>query len=160
MATHYEILGVDERADLSAIRSAYLERIRCAHPDRSHLGSVIGTTGAADINVAYGVLKDRLRRGQYDRHLAETRYSAVGLRRIEPVPFHAQLMAAIARILLIAFIANLMRALEKRARSAHRTLIAPTLGRSLRLPRLAPRGRLAPVASAYSVSDRVEASGR
>lgn len=135
MATHYEILGIDERAGMAAVRSAYLEQIRLAHPDRCHPeGSVAGACRAADINVAYGVLKDRLRRAHYDRHLTEKRYPSITLHRIEPVSFRAWMITTVARLLLITFVVGLLREVAPRAGSMKRALSISPRWRSIRSP--------------------------
>jgi curved DNA-binding protein CbpA len=84
MPTHYEILGVDEKAPPSVIRSAYLERMRQLHPDRNPGEGNEAGISAADLTVAYTALKDQFSRASYDFHLARVRYPAVGLKRLEP----------------------------------------------------------------------------
>jgi curved DNA-binding protein CbpA len=84
MPTHYEILGVDERAPRSVIRSAYLEQMRRVHPDRNWAERSEASVSAADLTVAYTTLKDQFSRASYDFHLARVRYPAVGLKRLEP----------------------------------------------------------------------------
>jgi len=64
--TLYDILGVDETASQSEIRSAYLKIIREVHPDQAspalaHL--------AQQINDAYSTLKDEASREEYNRSL-------------------------------------------------------------------------------------------
>jgi DnaJ-like protein len=64
IATHYEVLGIPPNASQDAIRVAYRERARVAHPDRA------GTTESmVAINEAYRVLADPGRRAVYDRAL-------------------------------------------------------------------------------------------
>lgn len=63
--THYDVLGVRPDASNDAIRAAYRERARLAHPDRP---------GGADdamarLNEAYRTLNDPGRRALYDRRL-------------------------------------------------------------------------------------------
>jgi curved DNA-binding protein CbpA len=84
MPTHYEILGVDEKAPPGVIRSAYLERMRRVHPDRNPRDGNEAGISAADLTVAYTALKDQFSRASYDFHLARVRYPAVGLKRLEP----------------------------------------------------------------------------
>ncbi len=65
--THYEILGVSNRATPREIRDAYRRLVRCYHPDRS------GDQGTAvlfqEVRAAYGVLKCDLKRARYDQSL-------------------------------------------------------------------------------------------
>jgi len=84
MPTHYEILGVDEKAPPSVIRSAYLERMRRVHPDRNPGHGGEAGTSAAELTVAYTTLKDQFSRASYDFHLARVRYPSIGLKRLEP----------------------------------------------------------------------------
>jgi curved DNA-binding protein CbpA len=155
---------------MGSIRSAYLQRIRDAHPDRSQFSRcAAGAFGAADINVAYGVLKDRLRRAQYDRHLADKRYPAVALQRIEPVPFHTLLITTLSRLLLITFVANSIRQLAARTKLIQRVLAVPTVRRSVRLARGPSVARVAskpqksrgtapqhPADSAFAIASRID----
>ena len=64
---HYDILGVDRRASVHAIRSRYrrLMQQRGHHPDRGGDAAV-----AARINKAYAVLSNAARRAEYDASLA------------------------------------------------------------------------------------------
>jgi molecular chaperone DnaJ len=65
IATHYETLGVDPSAPAERIRAAYRERARLHHPDRAS-----GPADAmADLNEAYRVLSDPVRRFEYDRSI-------------------------------------------------------------------------------------------
>ncbi len=66
IATLYDVLGVTPDAPADQIRSAYRERARQHHPDR-----VVGARddAMADVNEAYRVLGDPVRRLQYDRSI-------------------------------------------------------------------------------------------
>lgn len=64
--SHYDVLGVDRRADAATIREAYRERARHVHPDRAETGSA---DEMAAVNEAYRVLGDPGRRALYDRSL-------------------------------------------------------------------------------------------
>ncbi len=94
--THYDILQVSRNADDETIKRAYRERIRRFHPDqfaaqRSRLQQAGDQAGVRkldrkierskqmtqQINAAYDVLMDPLRRKAYDRKIAEERNQAV-----------------------------------------------------------------------------------
>lgn len=83
MPTHYEILGVDEKAPQSVIRSAYIAQMRRLHPDKNPGGGHQDSISAADLTVAYGTLKDQFSRASYDFHLARGRYPSVALIRLD-----------------------------------------------------------------------------
>ena len=61
---HYEVLGVEQDVDARTIRAAYLARMRVHHPDLRP-----GDAGerARQLNQAYEVLRDPVRRAAYDR---------------------------------------------------------------------------------------------
>lgn len=66
--THYDVLGVAPHASPVAIRAAYHRAAREHHPDlRSHPDS----SRMAEINEAYSVLRDPVRRRAYDLSLLE-----------------------------------------------------------------------------------------
>lgn len=68
IATHYEILGVRPDAPSEQIRAAYRERARRHHPDRAALtGS--GVDAMPEVNEAYRVVGDPVRRLEYDRSI-------------------------------------------------------------------------------------------
>lgn len=67
MATHYQVLGVHNKADSAAIRSAYLTLIKRHHPDSGASGA--SQVRITDINLAYSVLRDTRKRAQYDAQL-------------------------------------------------------------------------------------------
>ena len=69
--TLYHQLGVDQSASREALREAYRRKIRQVHPDVSVDGLAHEKTKR--INEAYSVLRDPIRRSQYDRELAATR---------------------------------------------------------------------------------------
>lgn len=59
----YEVLGVPRSATTQQIRAAYVERARRAHPDLvGHRGLEIMRT----LNEAWAILKDQVRRDEYD----------------------------------------------------------------------------------------------
>jgi curved DNA-binding protein CbpA len=59
----YHVLGVPRHASVQAIRAAYVERARRAHPD------IVGTRGLDSmraLNEAWAILKDASRRAAFD----------------------------------------------------------------------------------------------
>ncbi len=74
MGTHYEVLGVSPEASADDIRTAYVRLAKANHPDRRHSDDPArrrqadATIKAA--NAAWNVLRDPLRRADYDRTLA------------------------------------------------------------------------------------------
>lgn len=65
---YYEILGVDENADLDTIKKAYRKLVRKYHPDISKEPDAVQKT--AEVNEAYETLKDTQKRTEYDEMLA------------------------------------------------------------------------------------------
>ncbi|WP_230622319.1 DnaJ C-terminal domain-containing protein [Aggregatibacter sp. Marseille-P9115] len=65
---YYEILGVDENADLDTIKKAYRKLVRKYHPDVSKEPDAVQKT--AEVNEAYETLKDTQKRTEYDEMLA------------------------------------------------------------------------------------------
>lgn len=66
--TLYDILGVPRTAATDRIRDAYRSRARQHHPDLPHADG--DARAMADINRAWTVLSDPVRRMEYDRSLA------------------------------------------------------------------------------------------
>lgn len=63
--SHYDVLGVSVRASADEVRAAYRRAARDHHPDAG------GDPGRmSDLNAAWHVLGDPLRRAAYDRQLA------------------------------------------------------------------------------------------
>ena len=65
---YYEILGVDENADLDTIKKAYRKLVRKYHPDVSKEPDAVQKT--VEVNEAYETLKDTQKRTEYDEILA------------------------------------------------------------------------------------------
>ena len=63
--THYESLGVPPDADVNALRAAYRDLARQLHPDLGY----VDDGAMAEINNAWSVLSDPLRRSAYDERL-------------------------------------------------------------------------------------------
>ena len=64
IADHYAILGVRPASSRAAIRAAYLQLMRCYHPDRN--SSVSAAAKVREITAAYAVLGDPKLRAQYE----------------------------------------------------------------------------------------------
>lgn len=75
--SHYDVLGVGQRASAAEIRKAYLRLARRYHPD-FHTNELATTRAASDremrrINEAWNVLGDADRRRTYDERLDDQR---------------------------------------------------------------------------------------
>ena len=82
---HYDLLHVSKDASSLEIRSAYLHLIKQYHPDREdHSNGAHGS--AAEINAAYWVLRDPVRRARYDDSLQEEKPERAILRSKEAAP--------------------------------------------------------------------------
>jgi hypothetical protein len=77
--SHYEVLGVERDSDAATIRHAYLASARRHHPDRGDGGDV---GRMAEINAAWAVLGDAVKRRSYDESL-----DPVVVERPEPEPW-------------------------------------------------------------------------
>jgi hypothetical protein len=85
---HYELLGLPSDADSSAIKAAYKRLTRTAHPDMP-----TGSSGIFGlITDAYDVLRDPVRRAEYDRGLKGG--TSTQSERGAPTPDPAQAKAA------------------------------------------------------------------
>lgn len=69
-STYYQLLGLSPGANSKAIRAAYLARMKVHHPD---IGGWNQTSAAAQLNIAFAVLKDPYTRSIYDRGLRRDR---------------------------------------------------------------------------------------
>ena len=83
MRTHYDILGVPPSASADDVKRAYHRRAREHHPDVQ-----VGASGdpMVEVNAAWAVLGDPVRRRTYDRELAR-RMDASVPRDVEPDDF-------------------------------------------------------------------------
>jgi hypothetical protein len=63
---HYDLLEIDPKADSKTIKRAYRRMVRLYHPD-SGTSSVISQARFQEIIEAYHVLRDPVKRAQYDR---------------------------------------------------------------------------------------------
>jgi hypothetical protein len=73
VATYYDVLGVSVEARADEVRRAYLELARRLHPDRAP-----GSDRAMQrVNEAWSVLRDPVRRAEYDRALARVATATV-----------------------------------------------------------------------------------
>ena len=73
---HYETLGLDRRCSCAQVRDAYRALVKQHHPDR-HSQSPEAIARAQQLNAAYEVLSDPMRRRAYDRELNRSKTSAV-----------------------------------------------------------------------------------
>lgn len=69
MLTYYEILGVSEKVSAQEIKHAYRELMKRYHPDKN-LDRAEATKQAQLINEAYTILKDPVKRIEYDNFLS------------------------------------------------------------------------------------------
>lgn len=67
--TLYDVLEVSQQASAIVVRAAYRSLAQSLHPDK-HLGSKASCERLVEINAAYSVLSDPLRRLKYDQTLA------------------------------------------------------------------------------------------
>lgn len=63
--SHYDVLGISRRASADEVRTAYRRAARDHHPDAGGDGGRM-----SDLNAAWHVLGDPVRRAAYDRQLA------------------------------------------------------------------------------------------
>lgn len=78
---HYQELGLARDADAEAIRTAYRTRAKELHPDRPDpAGAHMSIEPFLRLREAYDVLRDPLRRAQYDRELARQAEMAAAAR--------------------------------------------------------------------------------
>ena len=80
MLSHYDVLGVDQTAELETIRRAWRLKVRLLHPDR-HRDSPGDVQAEAAretlrVNKAWDTLRDSTKRHDYDEYL-------LGLRAVE-----------------------------------------------------------------------------
>jgi len=72
----YKVLQVDPEADPEVITAAYRALARRLHPDKDISG--IAEVRMSELNRAYHVLRDPVRRREHDKSVAEARRVAVG----------------------------------------------------------------------------------
>ena len=74
---YYEILGVSRSADRETIRKAYIAIARSSHPDRqvSSSQSLTAESRIRAANAAWNVLRDPVKRVDYDRSLPDPKRS-------------------------------------------------------------------------------------
>lgn len=70
MSTHYEVLGVAPDASPDEMRERYRALARDLHPDRRAEGAP-HSEEMARVNAAWAVLRDPVRRREYDRQLTD-----------------------------------------------------------------------------------------
>jgi hypothetical protein len=85
--THYELLGVREDASPETIRQAWHRMVSASHPDAGPSEEKgWRDQRTAEINVAYGVLKDEAKRADYDAQLMRLRGGAIESTAATPTP--------------------------------------------------------------------------
>tara|TARA_Y100000768_G_scaffold338610_1_gene281411 strand:+ start:2598 stop:3287 length:690 start_codon:yes stop_codon:yes gene_type:complete len=71
--TYYEVIGVDPKAEVAAIKKAYLKKARVLHPDNnrnlSKAASDKRSREMQELNIAWGIISDGAKRKQYDQSL-------------------------------------------------------------------------------------------
>ena len=75
MPDHYATLGLDRRCTAAQIRAAYRALARQHHPDVNG-GSRAALARTQELNAAYEILGDPVRRREYDAELSSTKKSA------------------------------------------------------------------------------------
>jgi DnaJ domain len=70
LSTYYELFGVSRSASSEEIRAAYVALMKKHHPDAGGGGDVAAEHTVALINRCYAVLKDPIKRAEYDAKLA------------------------------------------------------------------------------------------
>jgi curved DNA-binding protein CbpA len=86
--SHYDVLGVDQTAELETIRRAWRLKVRLLHPDR-HRDSPGDVQAEAAretlrVNKAWNTLRDAAKRHDYDEYLLGLRAVATGRDRADP----------------------------------------------------------------------------
>lgn len=72
MTDYYSLLGIPRfTASEETIKNAYIEQIQFFHPDRGNVDETIAHERTQALNEAYGVLKDKSKKEQYDASLRE-----------------------------------------------------------------------------------------
>lgn len=89
---NYKILQVDPEADPDVITAAFRALARRLHPDRDYTG--VDEYRMAELNRAYGVLRDREKRRQYDAERKLMQPMGPGHGEPEPVGARAGGLAA------------------------------------------------------------------
>lgn len=64
----YEVLGVPKDASTDEIKKAYRELARKLHPDKSNQAEEDSGKRFIELNKAFNILKDPVRRGRFDQH--------------------------------------------------------------------------------------------
>ncbi|HEX5259641.1 MAG TPA: DnaJ domain-containing protein, partial [Sphingomicrobium sp.] len=69
-SSYYDLFGVSRSATANEIRIAYLALMKKYHPDAAGAGDAVAEQRVALLNRCYSVLKDPLKRAEYDGKLA------------------------------------------------------------------------------------------
>lgn len=70
--THYEVLGISDRATLKEIRAAFVTRSKEVHPDHNPTDP-LNKERFIEVNEAYSVLSKHASKREYDFHLDQSR---------------------------------------------------------------------------------------
>jgi hypothetical protein len=111
--THYEVLGVEPGCTFEELRTAYRRRAREHHPDvvdPSAPGTARGRrVSMADINEAWRILSDGVRRSRYDRSIPLVEWAPVAMPQPAPeagrsrrLAWAASVQGQIAKLALLA----------------------------------------------------------
>lgn len=105
MKNYYQILGVSQTASLDEIKSAYRKLARQYHPDVAKTADAEKTF--KEINKAYEVLSDSLKRADYDQFLQKETYVKTEKAKEEVVLDRSLIIAAFARVgaYIVTFVA-------------------------------------------------------
>jgi tetratricopeptide (TPR) repeat protein len=96
---HFAMLGIDKKARLEEIRTAYFSLAKRLHPDRLRAVGLDDASGDAQrlfarINLAFGVLSDPLRRADYARMLTAGGEEAVKKAQVDADVIAARVLKA------------------------------------------------------------------
>ena len=69
-SSYYDLFGVSRSATANEIRAAYVALMKKYHPDAAGAGDAVADQRVALLNRCYSVLKDPLKRAEYDAKLA------------------------------------------------------------------------------------------
>ena len=71
MKDYYKIIGVNRNADASTIKNTYLLKLKKYHPDVYNGDKTFAEQKTSELNQAYDVLKDDIKRKEYDLELTK-----------------------------------------------------------------------------------------
>lgn len=68
MKNYYKIIGVDEDASQEEIKHTYFLKVKKYHPDTYYGDKDFALKKTSELNEAYEVLKDEVKRAEYDKN--------------------------------------------------------------------------------------------